>query len=74
MKGKKKERKCEVCCFGDTFSTEPPPPGRGQMKVPHPRKGDLAAARSRTVSGLGEAKQLVLVIAAPGVSPEAKCF
>lgn len=49
-------------------------PGRGQMKVPHPRKGDLAAARSRTVSRLGEAKQLVLVIAAPGVSPEAKCF
>lgn len=72
MVRKGRERRCEVCCFGEALSTEKP--GQRPEGSPVHTKGDLAATRSPMRAKWERAKQLVLVMAVPGVSPEARCL
>lgn len=64
--------KCAAWGDAGTFSTENS--GLKPNESLHTQKGDLAAARSPIVSRTGEGCQHVLVIAVPGVSPDARCL
>jgi hypothetical protein len=69
---KKESRTCDVCSFGKAFRTENP--GQRPKESPVRTKGDLAATRSPRRAKWEKTKQLVLVMAALGVSPEARCL